>query len=429
RAGAALVAGSAYAVLVALAAAAATLESRVLASALVLALPLVAVPTTTGHAHDRGLSRVNVAADILHVAGAATWVGALLGLVVTRRREVRLVIAGVALLAATGAVRAAYELLHVSQVWDSGYGRTLLVKTSLLLVAAAIGIWRRPRIELAIVGLLVVAVAVLVLQRPGRNNSQTPTARAAAPLSGSGKPAPAPPAPATDAIVVAREVGVYGVALASEPKRLTALVLAPDGGGADGVYVQIDGHDTTRCGHGCYRIDERHGDTTSVTVDGITRAFASPMPDHANRASLRSFITFFRKSRTVEYVERLAASPTNVLVSRWRLEAPNRVSYSIRGGGQAIVIGAHRWDRDSPRGRWVESAQTPLTQPSMPWRRATNVWQISVHDIVFFDPTIPAYFDLEFGEKPEALHMIAASHFMTDRYVSFGSKPRLRAPR
>jgi copper transport protein len=426
RAGTALVVGSAYAVVVALVAAAATLESRALPAALVLALPLVAVPTTSGHALDRGLSRLNVAADLLHVAGAAMWVGALLGLVVTRRREVRLVLGGVALLSVTGVVRASYELLHVSQAWDTGYGRTLLVKTGLLLAAAAIGLWRRPRVELLLVAVLVGAVAVLVLQRPGRNEA---AATAPAPVA-SGQPAPEPPAPPAGAIVVARELGPYGVALASERTRLTVLVLSPAGGGADGLDVQIGGHDATTCGHGCYRTEERHGLTTSVVVDGMGRVFRSPRGPHdASRTTVTSFRQFFRRSKTVEYVERLASSRTNVIVSRWRLEAPNRVGYTIRGGSQAIIIGAHRWDRASPHARWVESRQAPLSQPVAPFRKATNVWQISTHDIVFYDPTIPAYFDLEFHERPTALHMIAAAHFMTDRYLSFGSAPRLRAPR
>lgn len=425
RAGVALVAASAYAVVVALAGAAATLEPRALRASLVLALPLVGAPTAAGHALDHGLSRVNVAADVLHIAGAALWAGALLGMVVLRHREFRLVVAGVGLLSVTGVVRASYELLHVSQLWDTGYGRTLLVKTGLLLAAAALGLWRRPRIELVLVGVLVVAVAVLVLQRPGRNEP-----RALPPLvTAGGQVLPAPPAPPADAIVVAQELGRYGVALASEPTRLTVLVLSPEGGGADGLDVQIDGHDPTRCGHGCYRIDERHADTTSVMVEGITRPFASPRPGRANRTTLRSFVKTFEGSRSVEYDERLASSPTNVLFSHWRLEAPNRVAYTIKGGGQAIIIGAHRWDRASPTAKWVESPQTPVHQPTVPFRRATNVWQISTHDIVFVDPTIPGYFDLEFHEQYTRLRMIAAAHFMTDRYISFGSPRRLRAPR
>src|SRR6185437_4869301 len=86
RAGAVFFAASIYGVVLALLAAAATLAPRVLPVALVLALPLVAAPTMSGHALDRGLPRLNVAADVLHVAGAAAWVGALVGLVVTRRR-------------------------------------------------------------------------------------------------------------------------------------------------------------------------------------------------------------------------------------------------------------------------------------------------------------------------------------------------------
>lgn len=423
RAGAAFVAASAYAVVVALAAAASTLEPRALPPALVLALPLVGAPTAAGHALDRGLSRVNVPADVLHVAGASLWVGALLGMVALRRREPRLVVAGVALLSLTGVVRASYELLHASQLWGTAYGRTLLVKTGLLLAAAALGLWRRPRLELVLVGVLVAAVAVLVLERPGRNEARV--ARLA--RVEQSQPSPPPVAPPRDAIVVARELGAYGVALASEPARLTVLVLSPDGGGADGLDVQIDGHEAIPCGHGCYRVDERHGDTTVVRLDGMTRVFPSPL--HARRASLRSFVRYFERSRSVEYVERLASSPTNVLVARWRLEAPNRVAYWIRGGAQAIVIGARRWDRTSPNARWVESAQTPLPQPTVPFRRATNVWRISTHDIVFFDPTIPGYFDLELHRRPTALRMVAAAHFMTDRYVSFGSPRRLRAPR
>ena len=420
RAGAAFFATSLYGVVVALAAAAATLAPRLLTPALVLALPLVAAPTTSGHALDRALPRLNVAADLLHVAGAAAWVGALIGLVVTRRRDLRLVVGGLVAIAVGGVVRAGYELLHVEQLWDTNYGRTILVKSGLLLGAAALGLRRRPRVELLVVAGVVVAASVLVLERPGRNVAR---AQASAPPAAA-EPGPPPPVPAPDAIVVAREIGVYGVALASEPTRLTALVLAPAGGGADGLDVRIGGHATERCGHGCYRVDGPHAATSPVTVNGMTRTLASPL--HAARASLRGFERFFRGSRSVEYVERLASSPTNAIVTRWRLEAPDRVAYSIRGGAQAILIGSRRWDRSSAGAKWIESPQTPLPQPAVPWRRATNVRRISSHHVVFVDPTIPAYFDLD-GRT--ALHMVAAAHFMVDRYVSFGSPPRLRPPR
>jgi copper transport protein len=179
RAGAALGAGFVAAVVVASLAGAATLERRALPPAIVLALGLAIVPSVSGHALDRGLARVNLVADVLHVVGASAWVGALLGLLLVRdsppRRAVALAAAGVVLLAATGVVRASFELLHLSQLWNTSYGITLLVKTALLLVTLAAGWFLRARlharasVELGLAAVIVVAVSVLVLLRPGRN--------------------------------------------------------------------------------------------------------------------------------------------------------------------------------------------------------------------------------------------------------------------
>jgi putative copper export protein len=75
----------------------------------------------------------------------------------------------------TGVVRASFELLHLSQLWNTSYGIALLVKTAILLVALAAGWFVRSRlrlragVELGLVALLVIAVSVLVLLRPGRN--------------------------------------------------------------------------------------------------------------------------------------------------------------------------------------------------------------------------------------------------------------------
>jgi copper transport protein len=179
RAGTALGAGFLAAIAVATLAGTASLDRRALRPALLLATGLAAVPAVAGHALDRGLNRVNVVADMLHVAGAAAWVGVLIGLVVLRdasgRRATALALGGVLLLGATGILRASFELLHPSQLWDTSYGRALLVKTGILLVTLAAG-WllrsrlrRRAAVELVLVAGLVVAVSVLVTLRPGRN--------------------------------------------------------------------------------------------------------------------------------------------------------------------------------------------------------------------------------------------------------------------
>ena len=181
RAGTALGAGFVVALVVATLAAAATMERRALVPALVAALCLAPVPAVAGHALDPGLPRLNVVVDVLHVTAASAWVGVLVGLLAVRppeeamRRVVALAAGSVAVLGVTGIVRASFELVSLSQLWSTSYGRTLLVKTALLLAILVAG-WlarrrdtRRAAIELALVAVLLVAVAVLVQLRPGRN--------------------------------------------------------------------------------------------------------------------------------------------------------------------------------------------------------------------------------------------------------------------
>src|SRR6266849_1129381 len=273
RAGTALGAGFVAAVVVASLAGAATLERRALRPAVVFALGLAIVPSVAGHALDRGLNRINVVADALHVLGAAAWVGALLGLVLVRnalrRRTVALAAGGVLLLGVTGVVRASFELLHVSQLWNTSYGVTLLVKTAILLAALAAGwllhtrIRVRAAVELGLVVAIVAAVSVLVLLRPGRNVIAAPSQVQATQLS------PSPPVPPPGALVLAKEVGSLGVAIALEPRRITAIVLSPAGGGLSGLDVRLDGSTAKTCGHGCYRIAQAPARTVAVEISGF----------------------------------------------------------------------------------------------------------------------------------------------------------------
>ncbi len=50
-------------------------------------------------------------------------------------------------LGATGVLRASFELLHLSQLWNTLYGIALLVKTAIPLVALAAGWFLRARIR------------------------------------------------------------------------------------------------------------------------------------------------------------------------------------------------------------------------------------------------------------------------------------------
>ncbi len=445
RAGSALGSGFVAAVVVASLAGAATLERRALRPALVLALGLAIVPSVAGHALDRGLNRINIVADVLHVVGAAAWVGALLGLVLVRdappRRAVALAAGGVVVLAVTGVVRASFELLHLSQLWNTSYGLALLVKTGILLAALAAGWFLRARIrvrasvELGLVGVVVVAVSVLVLLRPGRNLVASPLQQVrATQLS------PAPPEPPPDAVVLAKEVGPLGVAIAAEPRRVTAIVLSPAGGGLNGLDVRLDGHTTKTCGHGCYRADLTPGRAVDVEIGGFgpirQTTFGLPRFPRAAGDLVRRMRRRYRALASVRYLEQLRSDEAHGITARWLLEKPNRVEYAIPGGAQGIVIAGRRWDRTTPGARWQESAQTPLPQPATQWNSATNAHVIADHGatktVSFADPTIPAYFTVTLDAKtllPRVLHMTASAHFMTERYRSFNAPRAIYPPR
>src|SRR5206468_1919721 len=102
------------------------------------------------------------------------------------RRFSTVALASVVVLSATGVIRALGELSAVSQLWSTGYGRTLIVKTALLGLLAFVGWLNRYRLiprgdaaglrrgvgaELLLLAGLVVAVAFLTDLRPGRDRN------------------------------------------------------------------------------------------------------------------------------------------------------------------------------------------------------------------------------------------------------------------
>ena len=157
-------------------------------------LTLLPVPTLAGHALDRGRPGYEPFVDFLHVAAASFWLGGLvaLGLALSSsgdhaqlvRRFSNVAFVSVLVLAATGVLRAFAELRSVSQLWSTGYGQLLIVKTALLALLAAIGWMNRYRlvprlsfdglrrnvaVELSLFAVLIAAVALLTDLRPGRD--------------------------------------------------------------------------------------------------------------------------------------------------------------------------------------------------------------------------------------------------------------------
>jgi hypothetical protein len=198
------------------------------------------------------------------VGAAAVWIGGLLALAIGLPRAARKAFTRTARSLHGGAratalrdrarlgrgdrgdrlIRALSELSAVSQLWSSGYGRALLVKTGLLALVVSLGWINRSRlvprlrlealrrnvaVELVLLAGLVVAVAFLTDLAPGRQ-----LAPAAA-----GPRTPQPIAdPPPGATVLAGESGDRAVGLAvSRGGQLQATVLGPDDNGVDGLSV------------------------------------------------------------------------------------------------------------------------------------------------------------------------------------------------
>jgi len=414
-------------------------------------LALLPLPTLAGHSLDRGRPLLEPAVDFLHVAAASFWLGGLVALALALmgsgdrvrmlRRFSNVALVSVAVLAATGVIRAFAELSSLGQLWSTGYGQVLIVKTALLAALGTIGWLNRYRlvprlsldslrrsvaVELALFAALVAAVALLTDLRPGRDR----VARAAV-VEAKGPP----PSPAAGMWVQARESGAFGVALAVQPPNAEVLVIGQDNLGVNGLAVKVAGVPARSCGAGCYRASLSSAGAVDVSIGGRVVVFQVPAKTRPAGAIVARATEAFRRLRSVDYVERLASDPRNKVVAEFTLERPNRLEYRIRGGADGIIIGPRRWDRQRG-GKWVPSPQDVTPQPEPIWAgHSTNAYLLestpTTYVVSFFKPIGPVWFTLRLDRRtllPRSLRMTAAAHFMTHRYTTFNAPRKIRAP-
>jgi copper transport protein len=424
---------------------AALASARVAALAFVgaaAAILLLGLPPATGHASATDVPRaLSIPADVVHLAAVALWIGGLVALLLARRDErpalarqfAPWAVGAVAVLGATGIVRAFNELDAVDQLWTTGYGRALLVKTGVLAAVVAIGLRRRFALELALLAVIVAAVAVLTNVRPG-----VAYARLAA---------------SAHAVVYAGQDRDYAVGVELAPDgdgsvALRATVLGFKGPVSGlGVAFDVDGRRAAAkpCGAGCYAaavpIDTRPRDVTVRVRDTMLR-FAGPSEWPAPDALdiVRKAEDAITSLRTLAVRSHLASDDEHSVTTLYRMVAPNRLAYRNLGGGESVIIGDTRWDR-RPGGDWVKSKQfPPIRQPQPFW--PPNVTSASVlrtttlrgRDVVvvsFVDPATPSWFTIWVDRetfRPLQLDMVAAAHFMRDRDGPFNAPMSIDAP-
>jgi hypothetical protein len=258
--------------------------------------------------------------------------------------------------------------------------------------------------------------------------------------------------------VIARGVGPLAVALELSRRgsglHVRATLLAPDAAPAHASWLTVSflrGDPAAEavgrpCGAGCFSADVhggRAGDRLRVRLRYAGRVhagtFALPhLPAPSASALLARAARAWRRLESLRFRERLASGPAHAIDTTFVEQAPDRIAYRIDGGAQAIVIGRRRWDRDSPRSRWVRSAQSgPVHAPAPPWAVATDVRLLgetsTASRVSFVDRSygIPTWFELTIDRttyRTLDLRMTTAGHFMHDRYLGFDDAPPIRPP-
>lgn len=117
------------------------------------AVALAATPGLSGHGSVGRWASFALLADVLHVLAMAVWLGGLLVLVFARSDEQAyprvaarfsaVAFSAVVVLVVTGSFQAIRQLETVSALWDSDYGRILLVKLAAFALLLGIAAWSR----------------------------------------------------------------------------------------------------------------------------------------------------------------------------------------------------------------------------------------------------------------------------------------------
>jgi hypothetical protein len=264
------------------------------------------------------------------------------------------------------------------------------------------------------------------------------------------------PSPPRNATVYARQLGNDVLALAVVPRGGTSLlvqasVVGRERIGIRGLHAVFTVAGTRRaaepCGAGCYRASfapAHEPRSVDVAIAGRTRpswhvVLPAAWPPRDAGALVARAAGAWRALESLTFDERLASGVNIAVDSTWRVQAPDRIAYQVRGGWAGVVIGARRWDRAPGATRWRASAQTPLRQPVPPWVQVTRAHVLGdvtfrgrrAVRVSFFDPGTPAWFTLvvERGtNRTLELRMVTNAHFMHDVYRAFDSTPAIVAP-
>lgn len=304
----------------------------------------------------------------------------------------------------------------------------------------------RPSLKLAVLaGVVLLAAGAVVVAFALRGKPASPSASTEAAATAPSAGFPVPP---KGGVLYARQMGGEAVALGVVPKGNALLaqasVLSGQGQGVSGLSVLLNGKPAADCGGGCYSTT-LSGRPKSVTVHVRSTTWnvplPTPWPPRDGAAIIDQATAAWRALDSLTFNEHLASDAIHSTTSTWRIQSPNRVAYTITGGGaDGIIVGDKRWDRTTPNAKWIESPQTELTQPVPPWTAVQDAHVLAEETfqghpawlVSFFDPGTPAWFTAVIEQKTYhtlQTEMVTTAHFMHDVYGAFNKTPPITPPK
>lgn len=477
-------AGQARLAVVALVLAAAGMAARSPRAAAALGTLALGGVAFAGHASAAGPRGLAIAVDWLHLSAAAVWLAGIALLAVVwgpllgaaggagRRaaaRELLAPLAGLALPAfavavLTGGAGAVIELGRAPALWETAYGRVLVVKMGLVaLLAVATGAQalrlrarlaedrderRRRRSWTAPVTGAAVLVCVAFLAAfplPPRQAREVAEARAAA---GSCGPCPVR-APAAGQLAVAEQLGSHLVALRVTPdgdrRRVEVELFDVRGRRAD-APLRIAAPGAVPCGRGCWRVVvQGPAARLGLSLREQGRTFAAALPlrwrrnaDRRARAILERAEATMRSLASVREREVVVSIPGRSARTVYRLQAPDRLAYESTGG-DSIQIAKRVWVRRPSDRRWRPEPGDGLSFRTASWFRwtpyAKAVRLLSVRgrlaELALMDPGPPVWHRLVVDLRTYRVlraRVIAYGRYATERYGRFDGVSPIEPP-
>ena len=267
---------------------------------------------------------------------------------------------------------------------------------------------------------------------------------------------PSFPKPPLGSTTFSRQLGSNALALAVVPHGSTSLlvqasVVGRQGNGLGGLRLAFTVAGSRKiaapCAPGCYRASFSPATApraVDVEAPGLARPWHVDLPAVWPPRPAGVLVAragrVWRALHSLTFRETLGSGVGQVVTSTWRVQAPDRLAYQVKGGWAGVVIGARRWDRAPGAKRWQPSAQTRIRQPVPFWVSVTDAHVLGdityqgrkAMRVSFFDPGSPAWFTLVIDRKTSRTldsHMVTNAHFMHDTYESFDTTPAIVPPR